>query len=83
MVSVRFFERHVDGILLALATRGRPGPAGVSCAAGTFARDAAVLIGGGYRLERVTPVDQFAWSGHVELVGIFRKDARKPRGRLR
>lgn len=56
---------------------------GVACDAGTFARDAAVLIGGGYRLERVTPVDQFAWSGHVELVGIFRKDARKLRGRLR
>jgi 23S rRNA (uracil1939-C5)-methyltransferase len=55
---------------------------GVACDPGTFARDAAILIAGGYRLERVTPVDQFAWSGHVELVGVFRKTAPKPR-RLR
>lgn len=54
---------------------------GVACDPGTFARDAAILIGGGYRLERVTPVDQFAWSGHVELVGVFRKEPRKPAGR--
>ncbi len=39
----------------------------------TFARDAAILIAGGYRLEKLTPVDQFAWSTHVELVGVFRR----------
>lgn len=49
----------------------------VACDPGTFARDAGLLIAGGYALERVTPVDQFAWSGHVELVGVFRKEARK------
>ncbi|CAO4174298.1 class I SAM-dependent RNA methyltransferase [Methylorubrum populi] len=54
---------------------------GVACDPGTFARDAAILIASGYRLERVTPVDQFAWSGHVELVGVFRKEARAPAGR--
>jgi 23S rRNA (uracil1939-C5)-methyltransferase len=43
----------------------------VSCDPKTFARDAAVLIGGGYRLQSVTPVDQFAFSTHVELVGVF------------
>ena len=43
----------------------------VSCEPKTFARDAAILIGGGYKLERLTPVDQFAWSTHVELVGVF------------
>ncbi|BDL41728.1 putative RNA methyltransferase [Methylorubrum sp. GM97] len=48
----------------------------VACDPGTFARDAATLIAGGYRLERVTPVDQFAWSAHVELVGVFRKQAK-------
>ncbi|MBX9932918.1 MAG: RNA methyltransferase [Methylobacterium sp.] len=47
---------------------------GVACDAGTFSRDAATLIAGGYVLERVTPVDQFAWSSHVELVGIFRRE---------
>lgn len=48
---------------------------GVSCDPGTFARDAASLIAGGYRLERVTPLDQFRHSAHVELVGIFRREA--------
>jgi 23S rRNA (uracil1939-C5)-methyltransferase len=45
----------------------------VSCEPRTFARDAAILTAGGYRLERVTPVDQFAWSMHVEVVGVFRR----------
>ncbi len=44
---------------------------GVSCNPVSFARDAASLAGGGYRLDRVTPVDQFLWSEHVELVGVF------------
>lgn len=46
---------------------------GVSCNAQTFARDARVLIDAGFRLETVTPVDQFLWSAHVELVGVFRR----------
>lgn len=46
---------------------------GVSCNPVTFARDARVLIDAGFRLERATPVDQFLWSGHVELVGVFRR----------
>ncbi|HWA18236.1 MAG TPA: methyltransferase [Devosia sp.] len=45
----------------------------VSCEPKTFARDAAILIAGGYRLETLTPVDQFAWSNHIELVGVFRR----------
>jgi 23S rRNA (uracil1939-C5)-methyltransferase len=46
---------------------------GVSCDPATFARDAAVLVGAGYRLDWVVPVDQFLWSSHVELVGCFRR----------
>jgi 23S rRNA (uracil1939-C5)-methyltransferase len=46
---------------------------GVSCNPATFARDARLLIDGGFRLERVTPVDQFLWSPHIELVGVFRR----------
>jgi 23S rRNA (uracil1939-C5)-methyltransferase len=46
---------------------------GVSCNPVTFARDARVLIDAGFRLARVTPVDQFLWSSHVELVGVFRR----------
>ncbi|HEX5377363.1 MAG TPA: RNA methyltransferase, partial [Phenylobacterium sp.] len=44
---------------------------GVSCNPATFARDARVLVDAGFRLERVLPVDQFLWSPHVELVGVF------------
>lgn len=46
---------------------------GVSCNPVSFARDARVLIEAGFQLERVTPVDQFLWSSHVELVGVFRR----------
>jgi 23S rRNA (uracil1939-C5)-methyltransferase len=45
----------------------------VSCNATTFARDARLLIDGGYKLERVTPVDQFRHTPHVELVAVLRK----------
>jgi 23S rRNA (uracil1939-C5)-methyltransferase len=43
----------------------------VSCNPATFARDAAILVGGGFVLESVQPVDQFLWSPHIELVGVF------------
>jgi 23S rRNA (uracil1939-C5)-methyltransferase len=45
----------------------------VSCDTATFARDAALLIEGGYKLCVVTPVDQFRYSFHVELVAKFEK----------
>ncbi len=47
--------------------------AAVSCNPATFARDAACLVAGGYRLERLWPVAQFRWSTHVELVAEFRR----------
>ncbi len=43
----------------------------VSCNPASFARDAAILVAGGYRLDAVWPVDQFLWSPHVELVAQF------------
>ena len=43
----------------------------VSCNAATFARDAKILIDGGYHMGEVTPVDQFRYSAHVELVARF------------
>lgn len=43
----------------------------VSCNPGSFARDAKLLIQGGYRLDTVQPVGQFRWSTHIELAGIF------------
>ncbi len=45
----------------------------VSCDLASFVRDAVILRAGGYRLEALTPVDQFAWSRHIELVGVFRR----------
>ena len=45
----------------------------VSCDADSFARDAKILAGGGYKLGEVTPVDQFQYSPHIELVGIFKR----------
>lgn len=45
----------------------------VSCDPATFARDARLLVDGGYRLESVTPIDQFIWSPHLELVAVFRR----------
>ncbi|MBP1180597.1 class I SAM-dependent RNA methyltransferase [Methylobacterium sp. PvR107] len=56
-----------------LAASRVPLVVGIACDAGTFARDAAALVAGGYRLERVTPVDQFRHSDHVEMVGVFRR----------
>ena len=54
-----------------LATAKTPRIAYVSCNPASFAKDAARLIEGGYRLSTVTPVGQFRWSTHVELVGAF------------
>jgi 23S rRNA (uracil1939-C5)-methyltransferase len=45
----------------------------VSCNPATFARDAASLVAGGFRVERVVPVDQFVYTPHLELVATFRR----------
>ena len=45
----------------------------VSCNPATFARDARTLIDAGFSLDRILPVDQFLWSPHVELVGVFNR----------
>ena len=55
----------------ALARSKVPRVIAVSCNPATFARDAASLAAGGYRLESLTPIDQFLWTAHLELVGVF------------
>jgi 23S rRNA (uracil1939-C5)-methyltransferase len=71
--------RRLDGVAIdppragaeaqtrALAAAQLPRIAMVSCNPVTFARDAALLIQGGYRLNWVQPVDQFRWTPHIEL----------------
>ncbi len=49
---------------------------GVSCNPATFARDARTLADAGFVLDRVLPVDQFVWSPHIELVGVFSRGNR-------
>lgn len=45
--------------------------AAVACDAAAFARDARALADAGFALKVVTPIDQFRWSPHVEIVGVF------------
>jgi 23S rRNA (uracil1939-C5)-methyltransferase len=56
-----------------LAKSGVARIASVSCNPATFARDARILTDAGFSLVRVLPVDQFLWSPHVELVGVFER----------
>jgi 23S rRNA (uracil1939-C5)-methyltransferase len=48
----------------------------VSCNPATFARDARILRDGGWTIECVTPVDQFPYSAHLELVAVFARSRR-------
>jgi 23S rRNA (uracil1939-C5)-methyltransferase len=52
----------------ALAASKVPVIVAVSCNPATFARDVKILADGGYRIASVTPVDQFRYSAHVEVV---------------
>ena len=54
-----------------LAASSVPRIAYVSCNPATFARDAEILVSGGYKLQWAQPVGQFRWSTHVELVAAF------------
>ncbi|HEX5213156.1 MAG TPA: methyltransferase [Pseudolabrys sp.] len=56
-----------------LAKSTVPTVVAVSCDAATFARDAGILVSGGYKLVGVTPVDQFRYSFHVEIVAKFER----------
>ena len=65
----------------ALAASTLPLVVSISCNAATFARDARILIDGGFQVESVTPLDQFRFSAHVEIAAVFRRP--KPKARAR
>jgi 23S rRNA (uracil1939-C5)-methyltransferase len=65
----------------ALAASSLPLVASISCNAATFARDAHILIDGGFRIEAVTPLDQFRFSPHIEIAAVFRRPKTKARAR--
>lgn len=56
-----------------LAASTVPRVVAVSCNPATFARDARILVDGGYTLAHVAPVDSFIWSPHLELVARFER----------
>jgi 23S rRNA (uracil1939-C5)-methyltransferase len=43
-----------------------------------------MLVDGGYRAESVTPLDQFRFSPHLEILAVFRRPRakRRPKGVL-
>jgi 23S rRNA (uracil1939-C5)-methyltransferase len=56
-----------------LAKSDLPLVVAVSCNPATFARDARTLADGGFRLVGATPIDQFPWTAHLELVAAFQR----------
>jgi 23S rRNA (uracil1939-C5)-methyltransferase len=65
----------------ALAASALPLVVSISCNAASFARDARILIDGGFQIESVTPLDQFRFSAHVEIAAVFRRSRPKARPR--
>jgi 23S rRNA (uracil1939-C5)-methyltransferase len=64
-------RQGAQAVATQLAASKVPVVVAVSCNVATFARDATILIDGGYRIDGVTPVDQFRHTPHVELVARF------------
>jgi 23S rRNA (uracil1939-C5)-methyltransferase len=65
----------------AFAASRTPIVVAISCNAESFARDARILVEGGYAIGRVAPLDQFRFSPHVEIVATFRRPPAKRRRR--
>ena len=77
--------KHIEAVVIDPPRAGAPAQhreiaassvvrvAGVSCNPASFARDAKILTDAGFTLCRLMPVDQFLWSPHIELVGVFER----------
>ncbi|GGE35822.1 putative RNA methyltransferase [Agaricicola taiwanensis] len=61
-----------------LAASNVPVLVSVSCSPSTLARDLQILTAGGYTVTRITPVDQFCHSAHVEVVATLAKKRNLP-----
>ncbi len=64
----------------ALASSKTAMVAALSCNPASFARDAAILTGGGFKLTRLAAFDQFRFSAHVEIAALFQRAARQKGG---
>jgi 23S rRNA (uracil1939-C5)-methyltransferase len=53
----------------------------VSCNAQSFARDASILVNGGFEVRRIVPVDQFRYAPHVEIVAVFSRSSGQKRAK--
>lgn len=56
-----------------LAAAGPAIVVAVSCNPATLARDLGILVRGGYRIESITPIDQFPFAAHVEAVAVLKR----------
>jgi 23S rRNA (uracil1939-C5)-methyltransferase len=45
----------------------------ISCDPQTFARDARILVDGGFKLKALSAIDQFKWTAHVEIAALFER----------
>jgi len=63
----------VQAAALDAVRRARRAIVYVSCDPATLARDARILVDGGYQIECVTPIDQFVFSAEVETVAVLRR----------
>ena len=66
----------------ALAASGVGRVVTVACDVDSFARDAAILVAGGYEVGLIVPIDQFRHSSHLEIVAMFSRAPRRPVRRL-
>ena len=56
--------------------------AAISCNPSTLARDLRILVEGGYEIKSVTPIDQFLYTPHVEVVALLERKKTRPQRKI-